>query len=94
MLVITTGSKATDLRRAHERLPGRRGALAKTTYLFTPLSYSTFRRVCGEQLKEKTVIAYLLSGGSPIASSTLTTTGCIPEYVIELTRTTGVRLND
>ena len=86
VLVITTGSKATDLRRAHERLPGRRGKLARTTYLFTPLSYQEFHRVCGEQLGKNSLIAYLLSGGSPIACTTLATDGTIPEYVIELTR--------
>jgi uncharacterized protein len=45
VLVITTGSKATDLRRGAERLPGRKGRLVRTTYLFTPLSYREFFRV-------------------------------------------------
>lgn len=86
VLVITTGSKATDLRRAHERLPGRRGKLDRTTYLFTPISYKEFHRVCGKTLGQKTLIAYLLSGGSPIACDALAVHGFIPEYVIELTR--------
>ncbi|HEX4045078.1 MAG TPA: AAA family ATPase [Gammaproteobacteria bacterium] len=86
ILVITTGSKATDLRRAHERLPGRRGKLSRSTYLFTPITYSEFHRVCGHLLGQNTLIAYLLSGGSPIACSELATEKVIPEYVIELTR--------
>jgi predicted AAA+ superfamily ATPase len=86
ILVITTGSKATDLRRAHERLPGRRGKLSRSTYLFTPITYKEFHRVCGKMLGQKTLVAYLLSGGSPIACGALATQGTIPEYVIELTR--------
>ncbi len=86
ILVITTGSKATDLRRAHERLPGRRGKLSRTTYLFTPLAYKEFYRVCGKTLKQKTLVAYLLSGGSPIACNALATHGFIPDYIISLTR--------
>ncbi|CAN5210307.1 AAA family ATPase [soil metagenome] len=85
-LLITTGSKATDLRRGAERLPGRKGKLSRTTYLFTPVSYAEFRRVCGSVLGEKTLPAYLLSGGSPIACSALAAEGIIPDYVIELTR--------
>lgn len=86
ILIITTGSKATDLRRAHERLPGRRGKLSRTTWLFTPISYNEFHRVCGSVLKQKTLVAYLLSGGSPIACGALATNETIPDYVIELTR--------
>lgn len=86
ILVITTGSKATDLRRAHERLPGRRGKLSRTTYVFTPVSYKEFYRVCHATLKQNTLLAYLLSGGSPIACDALASKGIIPEYVIELTR--------
>lgn len=86
VLVITTGSKATDLRRAHERLPGRRGKLERTTYLFTPLSYTQFYEAAHHTLKEHTLPAYLISGGSPIACTELITQGYLPEYVIELTR--------
>lgn len=87
ILVITTGSKATDLRRGSERLPGRKGKLARTTYLFTPLSYREFHRVCGKDLKSSIQpIAYLLSGGSPIAAAAIAAEGVIPEYAIELTR--------
>lgn len=86
ILLVTTGSKATDLRRGAERLPGRKGKLSRTSYLFTPVSYLEFKRVCGKVLGKNTLIAYLLSGGSPIACTELAVTGSIPEYVIELVR--------
>lgn len=86
VLVITTGSRTTDLRRATERLPGRKGKLARTTYLFTPLAYSEFHRVCKKALGNDTLTAYLLSGGSPVACAELAANKIIPEYVIELTR--------
>jgi uncharacterized protein len=86
VLVVTTGSKATDLRRGSEKLPGRKGRLPRTTYLFTPISYREFHRVCHKVLGEKTLLTYLLSGGSPIACSELASTGLIPEFVIELVR--------
>ncbi len=86
ILVITTGSKATDLRRGAERLPGRKGRLDQTNYLFTPVSYHSFYEQCHKKLKSKTLNAYLISGGSPIACSELATHGYIPEYVIQLVR--------
>ena len=86
ILLVTTGSKATDLRRGVEKLPGRKGKLSRTTYLFTPISYREFKHQCGKVLGDKTLPAYMLSGGSPIACTELATTGVIPEYVIELVR--------
>lgn len=86
VLVITTGSKTTDLRRGSEKLPGRKGKLSRSVYLFTPISYREFHRVCHQKLKSNTLFAYLLSGGSPVACSELAVNGFIPEYVIELTR--------
>ncbi len=86
ILIITTGSDAFDLRRGVERLPGRKGKLAKTNYLFTPLSYRNFYDVCHSLLKEKTLIAYILSGGSPIACTELASSGFLPDYVIQLVR--------
>ncbi|OGT32682.1 MAG: ATPase [Gammaproteobacteria bacterium RIFCSPHIGHO2_02_FULL_39_13] len=86
ILVITTGSKATDLRRGAERMPGRKGKLSRTTYLFTPVSYREFKNKCGDALGDHTLTAYLLSGGSPVACVELAKTGVIPEYVIELVR--------
>lgn len=85
-LIVTTGSKATDLRRGAERLPGRKGKLARTNYLFTPIAYAEFHRVCFSVLGEKTLISYLLSGGSPIACNELATQGVLPEYAVTLTR--------
>ena len=86
ILVVTTGSKATDLRRGSEMLPGRKGKLSRTTYLFAPIAFKEFRRVCGKILGDKTLPAYLLSGGSPVACAVLAAEGVIPEYVIELAR--------
>ncbi len=86
VLVVTTGSRATDLRRGSERLPGRKGRLDRTSYLFTPVSYREFRRVCGEGLGEHTFGAYALSGGNPLALTELGTHGRIPEYVPEMVR--------
>jgi uncharacterized protein len=86
VLVVTTGSRATDLRRGTERLPGRRGRLDRSTYLFTPVSFSEFSRRCGEALGADTLVAYLLSGGSPVACRELATAGCLPPYVPEMMR--------
>jgi len=62
-LVVTTGSKAADLRRGSERLPGRKGKLDRTQYLFTPVSFAEYKRVCGEKLGDRLFLAYILSGG-------------------------------
>lgn len=86
VLLVTTGSKATDLRRGAERLPGRKGKLAQTNYVFTPISYLSFHKQCHAKLKKQTLPAYLLSGGSPIACMELAHRGFIPEYVIQLVR--------
>lgn len=86
VLVVTTGSKATDLRRGSERLPGRRGKLSRSTYYFTPVSFSEFRRVCAARLGDSLLPAYLLSGGCPVAASEIAVHGLIPGYVIEMIR--------
>ena len=86
VLVVTTGSRAHDLRRGTERLPGRKGRLGRTTYLFTPISFRAFRDTCGDRLGEKLLPAYLLSGGSPIALGELASQESLPAYVIELVR--------
>jgi len=85
-LVVTTGSKAADLRRGSERLPGRKGKLDRTQYLFTPVSFAEYKRVCGEKLGDRLFLAYILSGGSPVACNELAILGYLPEYVIEMTR--------
>lgn len=86
VLIITTGSKAVDLRHGTERLPGRKGKLNRTNYYFTPLSYAEFKRVCGGRMGDNTLLAYLLSGGSPVACSELAKQSSLPEYVIEMNR--------
>lgn len=86
VLVITTGSRATDLRRGAERLPGRKGRLERSSYLFTPISYAEFQRVVGEALGPAGLSAYLLAGGCPAACAEVATTGRLPEFLVELTR--------
>jgi predicted AAA+ superfamily ATPase len=86
VLVVTTGSKAADLRHGSERLPGRKGRLDRTAYLFTPVSYAEFKRVCGRTLGSDTLTAYLLSGGSPLACAELAARRRLPDYVIEIVR--------
>jgi predicted AAA+ superfamily ATPase len=86
VLVITTGSRATDLRRGFERLPGRKGKLARTSYLFPPISYAEFRRVGGDSLGPQRLSAYLLSGGSPVALGELIRNRRIPEWTIDSVR--------
>ena len=85
-LVITTGSKASDLRRGSERLPGRKGKLERSQFYFTPISFAEFKRKCENNLKGDLLSAYILSGGSPIACAELSKSDRLPEYVIELTR--------
>lgn len=86
VLVVTTGSQATDLRRGTARLPGRKGRLARTSYLFTPLSFAEFTRVCGERLGDDALAAHLLSGGCPVAAAEIAAHGRLPEFVIEMVR--------
>lgn len=84
VLLVTTGSKATDLRWGVERLPGRKGQLDRTQYIFTPISYQEFLKQCGDFFKEDALYAYILSGGSPIGINALAATGRLPDYVCEI----------
>jgi predicted AAA+ superfamily ATPase len=84
ILLVTTGSKATDLRRGIERLPGRKGKLSRTNYIFTPISYREFKNKCGDVFKSDSLFAYILSGGSPVGANALASTGKIPEYVTSI----------
>jgi predicted AAA+ superfamily ATPase len=84
VLLITTGSKSSDLRRGVEQLPGRKGKLERTSYIFTPVSYRHFKKICGDFFKSDSLYAYILSGGSPIGINALATIGKLPEYVIEI----------
>lgn len=84
--MVTIGSKAIDLRRGTERLPGRKRRLKRTDYLFLPISYNQFFKTCGRELGDKTWIAYLLAGGAPLALNDIYQFERIPEYFIELIR--------
>ena len=86
VLVVTTGSRATDLRRGAERLPGRKGRLDRTTYLFLPVPYVEFARAAGATLGMDTLASYLLSGGSPVACGELLRNRRLAEWTIESVR--------
>ncbi|HCU25689.1 MAG TPA: ATPase, partial [Deltaproteobacteria bacterium] len=86
VLIVSTGSKATDLRRGSERLPGRKGRLKKSEYIFLPISYREFDRVSGPELGKDKWKAYLLTGGSPIALNDIGQFGHLPDYFLQLTR--------
>lgn len=86
VLIVTTGSKAVDLRRGTERLPGRKGRLKKTEYIFLPISYREFHHAAHRKLGDKTWMAYVLTGGSPIACNDIWQFEHLPEYFIQLTR--------
>ncbi len=82
ILLITTGSKAVDLRNGFERLPGRKGQLDRTDYIFTPISYSEFSAKCATTFGDDTLYAFIISGGSAIGANSLARHGCIAEYVV------------
>ncbi len=86
VLIVSTGSKAADLRHGAERLPGRKGKLARTDYYFTPISYREFMRVCGPTLGPDALEAYLLSGGSPVALGELAREKLLPDFIIQMTK--------
>ncbi len=87
ILLVTTGSKAADLRHGTERLPGRKGKLARTAYIFTPMPFAEFRRVCAAALPAANLLpAYLIAGGSPPACAAVAGSGCLPDYIIEMVR--------
>jgi predicted AAA+ superfamily ATPase len=86
VLVVTTGSRATDLRHGGERLPGRKGKLGRTTYLFLPVPYAEFLRAGGNALGERSLASYVLSGGSPVACGELIRSGRLAEWTIESVR--------
>ncbi len=86
VLIITTGSKATDLRHGSERLPGRKGKLSKNEYIFLPISYREFKSNAQEVHGEKSWIAYLLTGGSPVACNDICQFERLPEYFIQIVR--------
>ncbi len=81
VLVVTTGSRATDLRRGAERLPGRKGKLARTNYWFTPVAYGEFVRVCGDRLGDDALPAYMLAAAARSRwANSLRMVGCPSTY--------------
>ena len=86
VLIITTGSKASDLRHGSERLPGRKGKLPKNEYIFLPISYKEFKFNSENVHGDKSWIAYLLTGGSPVACNDICQFECLPEYFIQMVR--------
>lgn len=74
ILIVTTGSNASDLRRGSERLPGRKGNLQRTEYIFLPISFKEFYYQVKNEIgtfESDTLWAYILSGGSPQAIKSL-----------------------
>lgn len=86
VLIITTGSKASDLRHGSEKLPGRKGKLPKNEYIFLPVSYKEFKLNSENTHGDKTWIAYLLTGGSPVACNDISQFEHLPEYFIQMIR--------
>ncbi len=85
VLLVTTGSKATDIQRGAELLPGRKGKLPRTIYLFLQIPYRAFRDKALPVFGSRTSWAYLITGGSPPACAALLETGSIPEYIFQTT---------
>ena len=70
ILIISTGSNAADLRRSTERLPGRKGRLGKSEYIFLPIEYKEYWYQVRDEVgtfESDRLWGYLLSGGSPLA---------------------------
>lgn len=70
ILIISTGSNAADLRHGAERLPGRKGSLPRTEYLFLPISYREYLQQVKDEIgtiPSDTLWGYILTGGSPLA---------------------------
>ncbi len=87
ILVVTTGSQAGDLRHGSERLPGRKGRLSRSSYVFAPVAFSDFVDKARDSLEHDDLVpAYVLSGGSPVALAELLSGDRIPDYVNELVR--------
>lgn len=85
VLVVTTGSKASDIQRDAELLPGRKGKLPRTIYLLIQLPYRVFYERAAATLGSRTLCAYLIAGGSPPACAAVLESGSIPEYVFQTT---------
>jgi uncharacterized protein len=85
VLLVTTGSKAADIQRGVELLPGRKGKLARTVYFFVQMPYRVFRDKAFTTLGSETLWAYLIAGGSPPACAAVLESGSVPEYIFQTT---------
>jgi predicted AAA+ superfamily ATPase len=74
------------LRHGSERLPGRKGKLPKNEYIFLPVSYKEFKSKAQGSHGDKSWLAYLMTGGSPIACNDICQFGRLPEYFVQLVR--------
>lgn len=84
VLVITTGSNARDILRGSEKLPGRKGRLDQTEYIFLPVSYHQFYKTCAKELERKPLEYYLLCGGAPIGLNEISFEDKVPEFLITM----------
>jgi uncharacterized protein len=84
-LLVTTGSKAHDIQRDAELLPGRKGKLSRTIYLFAQMPYKIFYDKAFTTLQSQTLWAYLIAGGSPPACAAVLEAGSIPAYIFQTT---------
>ncbi|MBI5139165.1 ATP-binding protein [Candidatus Nomurabacteria bacterium] len=87
VLIITTGSQVIDLRKATERLPGRKGKLNRTSYRFLPVCFDEFCKKLSNKVKRDLILPlYCFSGGSPLAINAILAHGYLPDYVTDLTK--------
>ncbi len=88
VLIVTTGSNARDLRRGQEKLPGRKGRLVHSEYIFPPVSYQQFYKTFYRELHSQDTIppwfVYYLSGGSPLALNEILFDEYMPDFLITL----------
>ncbi len=87
ILIVTTGSNAADLLRGTERLPGRKGDLAMSEYLFLPISFKEYWYQVGPEMgtfNNDALWVYILSGGSPLAIEQIHRSEKIEESFVSL----------
>jgi predicted AAA+ superfamily ATPase len=85
VLIVTTGSHAEDLLTGSELLPGRKGRLARSNYIFTPVSFANFSKATDLPARDR-IALYIISGGSPLACNSLLEHGILEPYVLQLVR--------
>lgn len=84
ILIVTTGSNSSDIRRGSERLPGRKGKLDRNEYTFLPVSYHQFYKTCARELEHSAIYYYMLSGGAPIGLNEMIFEDRVPEFLITM----------